>query len=98
MTDIVTGTVVHFIANANPNGPPVYDPDTSGVGFTVNLPDGTDDCTAELAIFARYIRSIKDNTAAGVPVDKDRRDRLEDATKGWVQVIDLRRTPIPLIK
>jgi hypothetical protein len=56
MTDIVTGTVVHFKENAaNQKCSPVFDSDTTKIGIAVNLPDGTDDCTAELAIFAKYI-------------------------------------------
>ena len=98
MTDIVTGTVVHFKENlANPDDSPVFDPSTTKIGVTVNVPDGTDDCTAEVAIFARYFNDILDALGA-VPVDPPTEQILEDATKGWVQVIDLRRTKIPSIK
>lgn len=99
MTDIVTGTVVHFKANANPTLPPEFDPSLTKIGVTVNVPDGTDDCTAEVAIFARYYSDIPDATGPGnPPPDRDRKQVLGDATKGFVQVIDLRRTKIPSIK
>ena len=101
MTDIVTGAVAPFIEDAaHPDRPPQYDPKTSKNAVTVNVPDGTDDCTAEVAIFARYFSDIIDPAGGNPPfrVNANQKQILEDAAKGWVQVIDLRRTKIPSIK
>jgi hypothetical protein len=98
MTDIVTGTVAHFKEDANhPDRPPKYDPITSRIGVMANVPDGTDDGTAEVAIFASYF-NVFVNQLGPNPLDQNTKDILEDATKGLVQVIDLRRTHIPSIK
>jgi|GEM_PF-2002342 len=78
MTEILSGTVVHW----NPGNPPVFDP-AGTEQIVVNLPNGSDDRMAVVAIVAQYIRDLPGARQAGM---------LADASNGLVRVIDLKRT------
>jgi len=81
MTEILSGTVVHW----NPGNPPVFDPGGTKQ-VVVNLPNGSNNELAVVAIVAQYIRDLPVAGQAGM---------LTDASNGLVRVIDLKRTPIP---
>jgi hypothetical protein len=90
MTDIVTGTVVHWnpAAPANPPNPPVFDPNGTKQ-ITVDLPSGSDNGVAAVAIVSRYVLDLKD--------EKKISDMLTHATDGLVRVLNLQRTQIPSV-
>jgi hypothetical protein len=84
MTEIVSGTVVHW----NPGPPPVFDPDGTKQ-ITVDLPTGSDDLVAAVAIVSKCISDIKKPATA--------KQMLDDASKGFVRVLDLKRTIVPTV-
>jgi hypothetical protein len=91
MTDIVTGMVVHYYPAdpaANPPKPAVFDPNGTRQ-ITVDLPSGSDDGVAAVAIVSQYVLELKNA--------KDQTDMLTHATNGLVRVLDLKRTRIPSI-
>jgi hypothetical protein len=81
MTEIWSGTVVHW----NAGNPPVFDP-AGTEQVVVNLPNGSDDKMAVVALVAQYILGLPGAKQAGM---------LTDASNGLVRVIDLRKTTIP---
>ena len=92
MTDIVTGMVVHYYPAdpaANPPKPAVFDPNGTKQ-ITVDLPSGSNDGVAAVAIVSQYV--LEKTTTA-----KEKEDMLTHATKGLVRVLNLNRTQIPSI-
>jgi hypothetical protein len=86
MTDIVTGTVVHW--NPDPPNPPVFDPHGTRQ-ISVDLPSGSDDGVAAVAIVSQYVLKLNDAKKVHAV--------LTHATTGLVRVLDLKRTRIPSI-
>jgi hypothetical protein len=91
MTDIVTGTVIHYNPpdqTANPPKQAVFDP-TRTKQITVDLPSGSDDSVAAVAIVSQYLLELKKEGEVA--------HMLKHATGGFVRVIRIQRTPIPPI-
>jgi hypothetical protein len=84
MTDIVTGTVVHW----KPANPPVFDPKGTKQ-ISVDLPSGSDDGVAAAAIVSQYVLELENA--------EERARMLTHATNGLVRVLDLKRTRIPSV-
>ena len=86
MTDIVTGTVVHWnpAIPANPPNPAVFDPKGTKQ-ISVDLPSGSDDSVAAVALVSQYVLELKDEEAIT--------DMLTHATNGLVRVLERTRIP-----
>jgi hypothetical protein len=94
MTEIVSGTVVHWKTDpANPKEKPQFDP--AGTKEKTVALDDCDDGVAAVAIVSQYISDIPDAGAA--PLDQDRKQMLIDASKGLVRVVGLKRTRVPSV-